>query len=152
MSFLGAFNTRLKQFLGELVLSFPELKDLQTLKFMTEMMQSANPRAVQRNFIAVAGPLHTHILERNEAFFTDLPRLRDELSHNAYLTQSLDEAGDLFGKLAVFKDVWRDIDPSNKNIIWVYLRQLLFLAAKANNDEQFADLATAIISAAQAPQ
>lgn len=147
MSLLSAFNNLLAQFIDELVMTFPELTDLLTIQTVLGLMKRANPRMILSNFLAVAGRYHIKIFKEDEAFFQDLENWKNDPYVQSEFSQR-GEDDDLFARLMVFKDVWKDLSHSNKEHIWTYLKQLLVLGAKANKDPALQNRAETILSAA----
>lgn len=145
MSLLSAFNNILDQFLEDLVLTFPELKDLRTIKTLVGMLRRMNARMALENFISVAGRYHEKILARDETFFQNLDNWK---SDPYFQSEFASEQTEVFQRLVVFKDVWVDLTESNKESIWTYFRQLLIIGARANNNPQLADITSKILAKA----
>ncbi len=146
MSLLSAFNNLLDQFLAELVMTFPELKDLRTIQTVVKMLRSMNSRIVLDNFINVAGRYHEKILDKESSFFEDLSNWESDPYFQAEFAS---EQSDVFQKLAAFKDVWVDLTENNRVTIWTYFRQLLVIGSRANTNAQLADTAARILRKAQ---
>lgn len=134
MSHLSAFNNLLTQFLEELIQTFPELTDLRTIHTLVGLMKSINPRMVLENFLEVAGRYHEKIFHEEASFFEDLENWkRDPYFQNEFAPTD-SEQDDMFQRLVVFRHVWSDLTPSNKEHIWTYLKQLLVIGAKASKN------------------
>ena len=144
MSLLSAFNNLLDQFLDELVMTFPELRDLNTIRTVVGMIRRINPRMVLDNFISVAGRYHVKVLAKDSSFFENLENWKSD----PYYQQEF-ASEDIFQKLVVFKDVWVDLTEGNKATIWTYFRQLLVIGARANKNTFLAELSDDIITLAR---
>jgi len=142
MSLLSAFNNLLEQFIQDMILSFPDLKELKTINTLVTSLRRINPRMVLFKFLRVAGKHHEKIFDEKASFFEDLdnwkkdPDFKEEASGNE---------DDLFQKLVVFKSIWGDLSQTNKNSIWIYFKQLLIIGAKANNNPMLQQMCDAII-------
>lgn len=132
MSLLTAFNNLLEQFLDELVQTFPELTDLRTIKTIATMMRSYNPRMILENFLSVAGRYHVKIFDEESTFFEDLENWKEDPYFRTEYAATKDDEADMFARLVVFRHVWADLTPANKEHIWTYLKQLLVIGAKAS--------------------
>lgn len=145
MSLLSAFNNLLDQFLEDLVLTFPELTDLRTIRTLVGMLRGMNARMALDNFISVAGRYHEKILARDETFFQNLDNWKTD---PYFQSEFASEQTEVFQRLVVFKDVWVDLSETNKDTIWTYFRQLLVLGARANNNPQLTNMTSQIIARA----
>lgn len=144
MSQLNAFTNLLIQFLEELVQTFPELTDLRTILTLVQMMKSVNPRMILENFLEVAGRYHEKIFLEESSFFEDL----ENWKRDPYFQTEFADQDDMFQRLVVFRHVWNDLSPSNREHIWTYLKQLLIIGAKASKNNP--DLCRKIIDCAVA--
>lgn len=129
---LTGFNNLLEQFLSELVQTFPELTDLKTIQMLVSIMRSANPRMILENFLGVTGKYHEKIFNEESSFFEDLENWKQDPTFIEEFASTEDEANSMFQKLVVFKDVWVDLTPQNKEHIWTYMQQLLVMGAQAS--------------------
>jgi hypothetical protein len=147
MSLLSAFNNILDQFLQDLVLTFPELKDLRTIQTLVAMLRRVNPRMALDNFLSVAGRYHQKILARDSTFFENLDNWKTDPYFQSEFASGQTE---VFQRLVVFKDVWVDLTESNRETIWTYFRQLLIIGSKANKNPELVDISKKILDAAAA--
>jgi len=129
MSVLGGFNHVLKEFLSDLVDTFPELGDLKVIKTGVDLLQSVNPRAVLDQFMTYAAPYYEGIFNKNEDFFCNLDNL---MKHPEMEAKINDEQSIYFDKMVAFKNVWTTLKIHNKNSIWKYFQSLLKLGAMAS--------------------
>ena len=88
MSSVGTFNDMLEQFINELEKTFPEEKAFKKYHTSFDIMRAANPRKCVDAFMKGASPYSSHIMQKDDSFFsefTDLPLgnyWNDELSDN----------------------------------------------------------------------
>lgn len=129
---LSGFNNLLEQFLEELVQTFPELTDLKTVQMLVSIMRKANPRMILENFLAVTGKYHEKIFAEESSFFEDLENWKQDPTFQAEFASTEDEQNEMFQRLVVFKDVWVDLTPQNKEHIWTYMQQLIVMGAQAS--------------------
>jgi|JI10StandDraft_1071094.scaffolds.fasta_scaffold02467_4 hypothetical protein len=149
MSLLSGFNNLLDQFLDELVLTFPELKDLRTIQTLVSLLRKMNARLVLDNFISVAGRYREKILAKDATFFENLSNWKNDPYFQTEYAQNSEE---IFQRLVVFKDVWVDLTDNNKQTIWTYFRQLLIIGARANKNPDLAQMSHDILVCAQSHQ
>ena len=149
MSLLSAFNNILDQFLDDLVLTFPELTDLRTIKTLVGMLRRMNARMALDNFLSVGGRYYEKILDRDSTFFENLENWKTD---PYFQTQFASGQSEVFQRLGVFKTVWVDLSESNRDKIWTYFRQLLVIGAKANNNPELYEISALIIKKASTTQ
>jgi len=142
MSVLSAFNNVLKEFLSDMIRTFPDLQDLKTIQTLCEMLQRINPRMALDNFLSVGGRYHVKILHKQSSFFEDLNNWKND---PYFESEFLSGQSEVFQKLVVFKDIWVGLSETNKKRIWKYFRQLLLFGAMANKNAELADLCKDII-------
>ncbi len=147
MSLLTGFNNLLAQFLDELVKTFPELTDLKTIQTIATLMRSYNPRMILENFLSVAGRYHEKIFDEDSTFFENLENWKEDPYFKTEYGATHDDEADMFARLVVFRHVWADLTPANKEHIWTYLKQLLVIGAKASKTHT--ELCAKIIAVAQ---
>lgn len=147
-TFLSAFNNVLKQFLSDMIRTFPEVKDLKTIQTLVEMLQRINPRLALDNFLSVGGRYHVKILNKQASFFEDLENWKnDPYFQSEFMENQSDNA--IFQRLCLFKDIWVGLKETTKEKIWKYFRQLLVFGAKANNNPQLDEMCQNIMKVAK---
>lgn len=118
-----AFNTKLIEFVNDLMETFPEIKaDLIGIKHGVNMVKNIDPKVPQVFFNDhVAAKYETQLMNRDEQFFLDHDYSQEvtRLVHGFNL--------DVIGKL---KYIWRDLDNDNQDTIWKYIHVLLALNRK----------------------
>ncbi len=142
MSVLSAFNNVLKEFLSDMIRTFPDLKDLRTIQTLCEMLQRINPRMALDNFLSVGGRYHVKILHKQSSFFEDLNNWKND---PYFQEEFMSGQQEVFQKLVVFKDIWVGLSETNQQRIWKYFRQLLLFGAMANNNPELMPLCRDII-------
>lgn len=71
MTSLDAFNDMMGQFLNELVLTFPEEKNIQKFQATFEVARVATPRATLDGFMSSVGPHASKLMAKDESFFLE---------------------------------------------------------------------------------
>jgi hypothetical protein len=109
MTSLGAWCDMMKQFLDELVETFPEEKCIQKYATSFDLLRKGNPRKCIEAFMTGCNPWSEYIMTKNEQFFLN------NNDNNLIIDLNL-------GKL------WTpDLSDNTKNAIWQYLQTLFIL-------------------------
>lgn len=109
-STVSAFNEMMKQFLTELVQTFPEEKAMKKYLTAFEMAKKSNARMVLNEFMKSVGPYSQQIMSRDETFF---------IEHNSEIP---------FVNELNLKDHWNDeLSESTKGAIWQYMQTLYLM-------------------------
>jgi hypothetical protein len=110
MTSIGAWCDMMKQFLDELVETFPEEKCIQKYSTSFDILRKSNPRKCIETFMFGCNPLSEKIMTKNEDFFlsnTDDNQFIKELN---------------------LQKLWTvDLSDNTKNAIWQYLQTLFIL-------------------------
>lgn len=110
MTTIKAFNDLMEQFILELIKTFPE-EDIKSYQESFEMGRMANDRLPLNTFMQNVAPYASHIISRNEEFFTDHA---DEID---------------FIKETNMKKYWPGLSENTKGAIWQYLHTLYMLGS-----------------------
>lgn len=122
-TYFECFNNKLKEFLNDLLVSFPEMNDLKLLKNGLHLATTIDVKMPQKFFNEhVACKYETHILGKNEEFFLNETYEAVAQQHGFDL--------DIVSKI---KGIWGTIDGENKEIVWKYLQVLILLNRKCKN-------------------
>ena len=111
MTTVKAFNDLMEQFIGELVKTFPEEESIKSYQESFEMARMANDRLPMNTFLQNVAPYASHIMSRDEAFFTEHA---DEID---------------FLKETNMKKYWSNLSENTKGAIWQYLHTLYMLGS-----------------------
>lgn len=126
MMYFESFNTKLDEFLRDLMSTFPEMKDIKVLRSGVQLAKTMDIKMPQSFFNShVAMRYEDKILEKDERFF--LEEDYRELLSQKINGQSIDM--DIVGKL---KQIWGTLDDDNKSVVWKYLHVLVLLNRKCN--------------------
>ena len=123
---LSAFNNNLNNFITELIKTYPQEHNFIIFKNTILLMQRVNPRKVLLLFIEYINPYKEKLLSRDESFF-----LNENYSSILNQTENKDNAWQLIDKLKLY---WKDTSESNKNVIWMYFKQLITLGYMSYNN------------------
>ena len=109
---MSKFNKVLLEFLDALATVFPEVSSLSTYRNMATTVIAFSPQLPAQTFLQNVGPSSIAILQRDPAFFQNVPGL----------IPGVDIAG-----------LWKapDLSEESRNIIWDYLTNLYLLAAES---------------------
>lgn len=100
----------MKQFLTELVQTFPEEKAMKKYLLAFEMAKEANARMVLNEFMKSIGPYAQHVMNRDESFF---------IEHNSEIP---------FVNELNLKDHWTpELSENTKGAIWQYMQTLYLM-------------------------
>lgn len=117
---LVLFNKKMMEFIDDLILLCPELKDFKILKTASTLMMMTDKDFVRTVFNwGVTAPFEQNILDRNEVFFL-------QQSFNAY-TPYLQQYGNDLNVIKALKTIWADLGSENKEAVWRYLQVLVIL-------------------------
>ena len=133
LRYYDSFNSKLEEFISELMATFPELSDLRALKTSFTFAKTMNIRLPQQMFKAhVADKFGAKIMSNDEGFFLDYD-YRDVIA-TAQNALGDDNAAippmggvDIVGQL---KSMWKDMSADNKDAVWRYLSVLIYLSGK----------------------
>lgn len=123
-TFHGLFNTKAEEFIKDLTVSFPDIKQFHSFGLGFIFLMKTNPQKPQEIFHTyVYTKYKDHILQRDEDFFlmTDIPIQSDRQDY------WLDFIGNI-------RQIWQTLDANNKEIIWKYFQVLVALNEKCLNN------------------
>lgn len=110
MTSVQAFNDMMEQFLGELVMTFPEEKAMKRYQVKFDLARSATPRLTLDLYMQTISPYATMVMGKDENFFK---------SHTQEIP-ILEEMN--------IKNCWTDeLSDSTKDAIWQYIQTLYIL-------------------------
>ena len=105
MTTVHQFNDMMSQFFDELVVTFPEEKQLKKYKVTYELIKKTNPRKCVDMYMESAKKVHTQIMNKDDQFF---------LTGEVEFLDALN-----------IKKWWNDdLSENTKNAIWQYLQSL----------------------------
>ena len=114
------FNTKLTEFLSDLVVCFPDAKDLKMFRSGLQLAINMNPTLPQKVFDEhMTEAYEKSILDRDDSFF-----LHEDYSH---ITETHNVDLDIINML---KGMWHTLDETNKNAVWKYMQVLVLLNRK----------------------
>jgi hypothetical protein len=125
------FNTELKGFLKNLILVFPDDRDIKKISSALNIAMMDDPEGeIAGNFLSMMNPYSNLILERNDTLFSQDPE--NLLQHcgaiiNHYQT-------DLIKKLHIY---WEVLNEENKEIVWEHMQNLYNLASQIHCVQTF---------------
>lgn len=111
--YIKSFNNLLLQFLSEMIITFPNEKDLLVYEAKLKLLSQSNPRMLVQQFMVVISPHKTQILNSDESYFLNLENL------------NLDK--DAIKKGLNFKKLYQQSDSKTKSTIIMYFQKLLKL-------------------------
>ena len=121
ITYLKAFTTQIDRFLGDLVVIFPEERQIRMYKNSIEMIKKVNPRKIMEGFTYYIFPYKTQIEEHDERFFME--QNYDDII-DEYSTDKSSKEDNLVEALAL-KKLWKNLDEDKKDIIWKYFEVLI---------------------------
>lgn len=120
---LELFNIKLREFVNDLIVVFPNDSDLYSFKTSLNMIGLVNERQMIDLFVRfVHSAYRSQILSRDETFFL-AHNYADEL--NSMSDQNVTEQ--LIQKI---KSYWSDMSADNREIVWKYFEVLIKLTDK----------------------
>ena len=119
MTYYECFNTKLEEFLNDLLTAFPEFKDFKVLKHGINLAKTIDAKMPANVFLQhMTDEYEKNILSRDDAFF-----MNEDYAYVADMGVDLD----IISKL---KTLWGQLDDSNKESVWKYLQVLVLLSRK----------------------
>ena len=109
MTTIKAFNDLMEQFINELVKTFPEEESIKSYQESFEMARLGSARLPLTTFMQNVSPYASHIMSRDEAFFTEHAEEID------------------FLKETNMKKYWSNLSENTKAAIWQYIHTLYML-------------------------
>lgn len=120
-SALSAFNTQLVAFFEELVVVFPEERDVKAALEAIRGAKRINPRLILDLFcIHIYTEFATAIQKEDLAFIQERGRIKIQ-----------NEFNEVMPALAIFNKHWDTLTETNRRNIWNYLKVLCILCEKA---------------------
>lgn len=106
-----AFNDMMKQFIDELVLTFPQVKTFKKYQSSFILIHKTNSKQALKEFYSSVKPFGEKIMSKDETFFT------------------LDSATIDFVNDLNIQSIWNDtMSDSTKDVIWQYMQTLFIIA------------------------
>jgi len=118
----SCFNSKLEEFLKDLIVSYPDDKDFVMFKQSFSMLKIVDSTKPVFLFKMYTTKYMDQITNRDEKFFLDHD-FQDELSS----TDDKDFSSEMLSKL---KSYWNTMSDENKDIIWNYLNLLCKIILK----------------------
>jgi hypothetical protein len=121
ITYLKAFTTQIDRFLNDLVVIFPQERQIKMYKNSIEIIKNVNPRKIMDGFTYYIFPYKTQIENRDEKFFME-QNYDDIIDEN-----SIDENSkqDNLVEALALKKIWKNLDKEKKDIIWKYFEVLI---------------------------
>jgi hypothetical protein len=119
---ISCFNTKLEEFLKDLILTYPDDKDFVMFKQSFNLLKLVDDRKPVQMFAVYAPKYREQILKQDETFF---------LYHD--FKEEFDNINDSNLSLNILiklKNYWSQMNSENKGIIWKYLNILFKLNDK----------------------
>jgi hypothetical protein len=116
--FLDAFYDQFHSFLQQLMLVFPEDRDIFLFESGLKLVQKTNPTLVVREVVAKMTPFEKAIETKDEKFLLD------------FQYTSIEELQGMDMVINKLKEMWKTISDENKECIWKYLQVILGLAKR----------------------
>ncbi len=126
LKYYETFNNKMGEFLKDLIIVFPEDKDLKLFKNSFNLLKINSTEKPCRLFYSVIQEYKQNIFNKDESFFLE----------KDYSDMQFNNGGDtnvsnsLIQKL---KDNWTCLDKEQKNIVWNYLILLCKLSDKCHS-------------------
>lgn len=121
--YYNLFNEKAQEFLKEITTNFPEIKQFQVFKTSFTLMKSFDIKKPQEIFHSyVYEEYKDFIIRKDERFF---------LEANVNITSKRIEYWQEF--IQNIRDLWKDLNLEDKNVIWQYFIILVKLNEKCIN-------------------
>lgn len=128
--FYSIFNTKIVEFLNDLIKLFPEDTDFKIYKTAINLVKLADekkPLQYYKKF--VTDEYKEHINNRNDKFF--LEHDYSDILNNEELKSELDSDANISNKIVKrLKGYWGVLTPDNKEIVWNYFSIFLKISEK----------------------
>lgn len=122
-AYIECFNTKLQEFISELIACFPQMKELKMLRSGLQLAVTMEPTLPRKVFDEHLHDVYeNNIINKDETFF-----LNEDYQHIAD-THGLD-----LDIISTIKSMWKDLDSTNKEAIWKYLQVLVLLNRKCKS-------------------
>lgn len=121
--FYELFNSKVEEFIGELITSFPNIKQFSSFRSGFNFLKNLDvkkPQEIFHNY--VYNDYREYILKRNEDFF---------LTNEIEISSTRKEYWEEF--IQNIRYIWKTLDGNNKDIIWKYFFVLVTLNEKCVN-------------------
>lgn len=122
---INIFNTKLKEFLSDLIRVYPNDEDLIKCKASIQMLLLVNDKQILKLYKEmVYNKYKEEILSNNENFFMDHDYKEDIEDGNEYSQEFTDNL------IMKIKSYWKTMSEENKMIVWSYFVILTKLCEK----------------------
>lgn len=113
------FHKHLKSFMKDLILVFPEDRDVRVMSSSLNIAMLDDPdNAIINGFYETIRPHEQLVLDKDDAFFYNSPDM--------VVAKAIPAQFQLFNKLNIY---WETLNAENRNTVWTYF-QLLYCLAK----------------------
>jgi len=144
-STLGKFNLQIERLINDLLKVFPSNIDIKLFKEKFLIAKSANPQLILLTFLKYGYPYKNKIMDKDEDFFLS-DNLTKEILNNEDLKKDIKENGQLIGeniddeyilnKALNLKDLWKQMDENDHEVIWNYFKVLIVLCERYVNEKR----------------
>jgi hypothetical protein len=122
--YVDLFNAKAEEFIKELTVSFPNIKQFQTFRSGFNLLKNLDKKKPQNVFNTyVYNEYKDYIVNRNEDFF-----LNNEVE---IISTRKDQWLEFISNI---RDIWKTLDEDNKDVIWKYFQILVTLNEKCVNN------------------
>jgi hypothetical protein len=119
--YIDMFNSKLDEFIKELVHSFPEVKPFAFIKTAITMLKNVNPKRPIEIFHKYVHDVYKEfIINKDEQFFLNANYDMSQTTAVEYWQEFIDN----------IRDIWFTLDDAEKEAIWRYFHILLVLDEK----------------------
>lgn len=115
MDFTETFNNKLLEFINELKVTYPDVKELDVyngLLLGSIMVDKSLPQKIFNKTVYI--PYGSYIQAENEEFLLNV-----DFSKTGFDIET--------GLVNMMKSVWKRLDQENKEVIWLYMKLLIAL-------------------------
>jgi hypothetical protein len=112
--YVDAFYDQYEDLLQQMAAVFPEDPDWARYRTGLAVVRRANPMVLVGKTWEYVSPYESEIRSRNDSFF---------------LTETLAE-GPIVQTIAKLRDMWQQLTPHNRSIVWDYITNITYLAKR----------------------
>ena len=110
MGSLTAFNNQMSNLLNELLLSFPEDKDIKWGQMSVDLLKKTNPRLICNGFKYYIYQYKEQIINEDETFFLNKQNYEQNIDGGEYIHM-------LISKLQTY---WKLLSKNSQKTLWLY--------------------------------
>jgi hypothetical protein len=134
MSNLSRFNAQFENMLNDLLILFPDNKELKIFREKFMIAKSTNAKMILLIFLKYIYPYKQKIMNKDEKFIMSND-LMDELKNNKNIQKEVNVDSEyIITKALNIKNLWIKMNENDRETLWKYFQVLIILCERYVNE------------------